>query len=51
MATIRAIAQIGEPVLRQTAREVSREELASPDADGSTDIDELDLHYLAVPVV
>ena len=32
------------------ARE-GREELASPDADGSTDIDERDLHYLAVPVV
>lgn len=30
MATIRAIAQIGEPVLRQPAREVSPEELASP---------------------
>lgn len=31
MATIRAIAQIGEPVLRQSAREVSPEELASPE--------------------
>ena len=30
MATIRAIAQVGAPVLRQQAREVSSEELASP---------------------
>ena len=30
MPTIRAIAQIGEPVLRQRAREVAADELASP---------------------
>lgn len=31
MPTIRAIAQIGEPILREPTREVSREELARPE--------------------
>ena len=34
---IRKIAQIGHPVLRQTARDVSREELATPAMQGFID--------------
>ena len=37
MPTIRAIAQIGEPVLRQRAREVDPQELASPAFQGFID--------------
>ncbi|NVB37323.1 peptide deformylase [Pseudenhygromyxa sp. WMMC2535] len=37
MATIRAIAQIGEPVLRQVAREVEPDELNTPGIQGFID--------------
>ncbi|EDM79438.1 putative polypeptide deformylase protein [Plesiocystis pacifica SIR-1] len=37
MATIRAIARVGAPVLRQVAREVSPEELATPEIQGFID--------------
>jgi peptide deformylase len=37
MATLRTIAQIGEPVLRQAAREVAQDELETPEFQGFID--------------